>query len=98
MDFSELGRQILDETIRGLKGEYGKIPQTVKDAMPQAALLVAKGLAGLTDNEQAAYKYAMAMLASVKVGGQIALNELLLQTAERVIGAALGVLKKLVGL
>lgn len=98
MDYSELGRQLLDETVLSLKGEYAKIPQTVKDAMPRAAMLVAKGLVGLTDNEQAACKYAMALLGSVKVGGQLALSELMLQTFERVLGAALGALRKLIGL
>lgn len=98
MDFSELGRQILDETIRGLKGEYGKIPQTVKDAMPQAALLVAKGLAGLDDKETANFKHAMAIMGNVKVGGQIALNELMLTTAANILAAGLGVLRKLIGI
>ncbi len=97
-NYSELGRQILDETIGALKGEYGQIPQTVKDVMPRAAMLVARGLTGLNDTDRTEYKHAMAVMANVKVGGQIALNELMLQTAANILTKGLGILRSIIGL
>ena len=98
MDYSELGRKVLDETIASLKGEYQAIPQTVKDVMPKAAILIAKGLVGLDDRETADFKHAMAILANVKVGGQIALNQLMLNTAANILAAGVSMLRKMVGL
>lgn len=98
MDFETLGKNILNETIAAAKGEYANIPQAVKDVMPKAALLVAKGIAGLSPTDAADYKHAMAILGNVKVGGQIALSELLLQSAGRVLAAGVSILRKIIGL
>jgi hypothetical protein len=95
---SELGRQIFDETVIALKGEYAALPQTVKDIMPKAAVLIAGGLVGLGERDKADFKHAMAIMGNVKVGGQIALNDLMLTTASNILTKGLGVLRSLIGL
>lgn len=99
-DFQSLGYKILNDTIVSLKGEYAAIPQSVKDAMPKAALLIAEAyVAGdLDDANSASLKHAMSMMANVKVGGQIALSELMLNTAANILAAGLGFIRKLVGI
>lgn len=95
---TDLGQKILDETIASLKGEYAQIPQSVKDIMPRAAMLVAQSTIGLTPSEESDLKHSMAILANVKVGGQIALNKLMLDTAANVLSAGLAFVRKLIGI
>lgn len=97
---SDFANNILHETIAALKGEYAAIPQSVKDVMPRAALLVAQG--AVTGNLDATatsnLRHAMAIMANVKVGGQIALSELMLNTAANILAAGLGFLRKVIGI
>lgn len=99
-ELEQLGKQILNETIAALKGEYAAIPQTVKDVMPRAALLVAQGAVtgSLDATASNNLRHAMAIMSNVKVGGQIALNELMLNTAANILAAGLGFLRKVIGI
>lgn len=99
-DLETYGKQILDGTIAALKGEYAAVPQSVKDVMPRVAALVAEGaVAGTLDGAKSAnLKHSMAILANVKVGGQIALNELMLEQAANIIGIGLKFVRKIIGI
>jgi hypothetical protein len=99
-EIARFGKQLLDETVAKLKGEYAAIPQAVKDVMPEAALLVARGAVGgvLGEGEKADLRHAMAIMANVKVGGQIALNELMLSTAANILAAGIGFIRKIIGI
>lgn len=100
MELDIYAKQILDKTVAALKGEYAAIPESVKDIMPKAAILVAQGAVtgGLDDNDSRELKHAMAILANVKVGGQIALNELMLNTAADIIATGLGFVRRVLGI
>lgn len=98
MDIQEYGKSILSQTIGELKGEYDQIPQSVKDVMPDAALLIAEGaVTGTLDGEKSSrLKKATAIMKNVKVGGQIALQELMLEKAADILGAGLKFVRKVV--
>lgn len=100
MELDTYAKQILDQTVAALKGEYAAIPESVKDIMPKAAILVARAAitGGLDDNDSRELKHAMAIMANVKVGGQIALNELMLNTAANVLSVGLAFVRKLIGI
>lgn len=99
MELDTYSKQILDQTVAALKGEYAAIPESVKDIMPKAAILIAQGaVAGdLDGNDSRELKHAMAIMANVKVGGQIALNELMLQTATDIIAKGVKFLRGILG-
>ena len=97
----DIGKDILAETIAGLKGGYDRIPDSVKGVMPKAAALVAKAAVwggALSDGDDADLRHAMALMANVKVGGQIALNELMLQSAENILAKGFNFIRKVIGL
>ena len=99
-DLQKLGMDILSETIADLKDEYDGIPASVKAVMPTAAVLVAEGVVteSLSQEKSRDLKHAMSILANVKIGGQIALNELLLQKAEDILARGFKFLRNVIGL
>lgn len=99
-DLDDFAKRLLTETVDQLKGEYAAIPQSVKDVMPAAAALIAKGAleGALEDPEHDDLKHAVAILGNVKVGGQIALNKLMLDTAENILRTGLNFLRGILGL
>lgn len=99
MELDIYAKQILDQIVAALKGEYAAIPESVKDIMPKAAILVAQAAVtgGLDDNDSRELKHAMSMMANVKVGGQIALNELMLQTATDIIAKGVKFIRGILG-
>lgn len=100
MDLEQFGKDILHQTIAALKSEYAQIPDSVKAVMPTAAVLIAESIngGGLDGNDSRDLKHAMAIMANVKVGGRIALNELMLETAANIISIGLNFVRKLIGL
>jgi hypothetical protein len=100
MDLEQFGKDILNQTIVSLKGEYAAVPYSVKAVMPKAALLIAASAigGGLDAPRSQDLKHALAIMANVKVGGQIALSELMLETAANIISAGLNFVRKLIGI
>lgn len=95
------GAKILVETLAALKGEYAAIPASVKEVMPRAAVLLAEAqlaqIGGQEHNSQD-LKHAMAIIGNVKVGGQIALSELMLSTAANILAVGIGLIRKVIGI
>lgn len=97
----DIGKDILNETIVNLKGQYERIPDSVKGIMPKAAGLIARSaISGgkLDASDDADLRHALAIMANVKVGAQVALNELMLQTAEKILARGFNFVRKIVGL
>lgn len=100
MELEIYAKNILDDTVASLKDQYAAIPQEVKDVMPKAAVLIAKGAieGNLSDPDSADLKHANAIMANVAVGGQLALSKLMLDTAANIIAAGLGFIRKIIGI
>lgn len=97
----DIGKEILNETVAALKGEYARIPDSVKGVMPKAAALIAKSAVwggALSDGDDSDLRHSLAIMANVKVGAQIALNELMLQTAEKILARGFNFVRNIIGL
>lgn len=95
-DFAD---KLLSDVKYELKAEFDQIPQSVKDALPRAGYLIAKSTLGaLNHNEEMDLKHALSLTANVRVGGRIALNELLLNKAEDILTGGIDLIRRLVGI